>query len=123
MKFLDVSSPYFFANSKLSFIATLYGISLYFISYIASFNKLKSIFEILSIFQSAFRFFSINPCISILFSFIPNIASFIYSFASSSSISLHCIYNSICSSGLEICNLLVEELDKQNIKQKQLIKK
>lgn len=32
-------------------------------------------------------------------------------------------YNSICSSGLEICNLLVEELDKQNIKQKQLIKK
>ena len=48
-----------------------------------------SIFEILSILQSAFRFFSINPCISILFSFIPTIASFIYSFASSSSISLH----------------------------------
>ena len=44
---LDVSSPYFLASSTTSFTATLYGIFANLISYIASFSKLKSIFETL----------------------------------------------------------------------------
>ena len=71
MKFLELSSPYFFAISNPSFIATLYGIFLYLISYIASFNILKSILDSLSNFQSAFRFFSISSFISSSFLFIP----------------------------------------------------
>ena len=63
----ELSSPYFLASSTASFIATLYGTSLYFISYIASSNKLKSIFDILSNFQFDFRFSSIKAFISTLF--------------------------------------------------------
>ena len=45
----ELSSPYVFANSTASLIATLNGISVFFNSYIANFKITKSIFEILSI--------------------------------------------------------------------------
>ena len=97
MKFLDESSPYFFASSTASLITTLNGNSLYCISYIASFKIAKSILEILSIFQSFFRFFSICSIIVFLFFSIPNIASIIYYLAMLLSIFLFSINRSIDS--------------------------
>ena len=79
---LDISSPYAFASSTTSFISALYGIFLYFISYTASFNKLKFTLEILSIFQSDVKELSTVLFISSACSFIPCMQSFIYSIAS-----------------------------------------
>ena len=70
-----------------SFIITLNGSFLYFISYIASFKIAKSTVDILSIVQPFFKFFSIIPVISSLFSFIPLAISFTYSLALVSSTS------------------------------------
>ena len=80
------------------FFSILILIFLYFISYIASFNKLKLTLEILSIFQSDVKELSTVLFISSAFSFIPYIQSFMYSIASLSSISLFSMYKSICSS-------------------------
>ena len=64
---------------------------------IASFKIDKSTLDILSIFQSVFKFFSINDSMFSLFFSIPNIASWIYFFAFSSFISLLSKNKSTCS--------------------------